>query len=482
MSLKSRIALAVLAGVVVLGAGLAIATTGYPAGLKPPRGAPDVTRIDNVRIVSMVPGAPVSETGKSVLVEGGVIKAVGPAGDLATPAGARVVDGQGRTLLPGLIDAHVHVWDEAELAGYLAHGVTSVRNMSGMPFHLGLISRIEAGRILGPDFVTTGPILNSPGPNAQANHKLLSTPEEARAEVRAEHAAGYRVIKVYSNLHRDIYEAILAEARRLDMGVVGHTPEGVRTEGVPEDKPFDIAFEEILDDGFATIEHTESIVWHGLRDRLDEDAMRALAARIAEAGVVVDPTLVAQANLVRVAESKGAYLTRPGTETLNPVEQMFEKDGQAFWAAQDPNAREAPRAAFYLKATRMLHEAGVPLITGTDAGIFTNIPGSSLTRELELLVQAGLTPHEALAAATVTAGPAIGLADAGQIAPGFRANLLLVSGDPLADVSVVEHPSAVMSRGVWLDEAALEDLGEAARRTSIPRSARRVAATLLSLR
>ena len=124
----------------------------------------------------------------------------------------------------------------------------------------------------------------------------------------------------------------------------------------------------------------------------------------------------------------------------------------------------------------------MPIITGTDAGIFTNIPGSSLTRELELLVQAGLTPYKALTAATATAGPAIGLTDTGQIAPGFRANLLLTSGDPLADVRVVENPVAVMSRGVWLDEAKLEDLKDAARQTSTPRSARRVVMTLLSLR
>ena len=179
----------------------------------------------------MTPGAPEAETGKSVLIQGGVIRAVGAPSAFSTPDGALVIDGGGRTLLPGLIDAHVHLWDEAELAGYLAHGVTSVRNMSGMPFHLGLKRRIEDGRILGPDFVTTGPILNSPGPNAQANHKLVSTPEEGRAEVRAQHAAGYRVVKVYSNLHRDIYEAILDETRERDMGVVGHTPEGVRGEG-----------------------------------------------------------------------------------------------------------------------------------------------------------------------------------------------------------------------------------------------------------
>jgi cytosine/adenosine deaminase-related metal-dependent hydrolase len=132
----------------------------------------------------------------------------------------------GRTLLPGLIDAHVHLWDEAELAAYLAHGVTSIRNMSGLPFHLAVARDIDAGDLLGPDLVTTGPILNSPGPNQQDNHVLVTSAEEARAAVRRQHAQGYRTVKVYSNLYREAYEAILEESRRLGMALTGHTPEG----------------------------------------------------------------------------------------------------------------------------------------------------------------------------------------------------------------------------------------------------------------
>ena len=313
MKLKT-IGLGAAAALVVAVGALALATTGYPRALGPQRDAPAATRIDNVRLISMRPGAPAVQLGHSVLVEGDRITAIGPARALPTPPDARIVDGGGQTLLPGLIDAHVHVWDEAELAGYLAHGVTSVRNMSGMPFHQPLAERIAEGRILGPDLLTTGPILNSPGPNEQANHQLVTTAEEARAAVEGQHAAGYRTVKVYANLTREAYEAILAAARELDMTVVGHTPEGVREAGMPAEKPFNIAFEEVLDDGFGTIEHVESIVWHGLRDRLDPVAMRALAQEIAAADVTVTPTLIAHANLVRVAESDGAYLERPGAE------------------------------------------------------------------------------------------------------------------------------------------------------------------------
>lgn len=479
--MRIRRILAVVAGVFALTVTLlALGSIGHPEALNPPHRPASAIRIDNVRLVSMAAGAPQVQTGQSVLIVDGVIKAVGPAAGLPSPKGLQIIDGGGQTLLPGLIDAHVHLWDEAEMAGYLVHGVTSIRNMSGMPFHLPLARRIAAGRILGPDLVTTGPILNSPGPNAQINHQIVVTEAEAREAVRAQHKAGYRIVKVYSNLTREAYAGTLDEARRLNMTVVGHPVEGVREDGMPQTVPFDIPFEDILDDGLATIEHTESIAWHGLRDRLDEEAMAALAVRIAASGAIVDPTLIAHDNLVRVAASKGAYLRRPGTETLNPVIQYLEKDGHAFWSGQDPARREGPRSAFYLTATRMMFDAGVPLIAGSDAGIFTNIPGASLTRELELLVKAGLTPHQALRAATATAGPAIGLADVGQIAPGFRANLILVNGDPLSNVSLVEHPTWVISRGVWLDPRRMKGLDKASRQTSILRSLRRVIETLLS--
>ena len=225
----------------------------------------------------------------------------------------------------------------------------------------------------------------------------------------------------------------------------------------------------------------ESIVWHGLRDDLDEDKMRALAEKIAASGDVVTPTLIAHDNLMRVAQSKGAYLKRPGAETVNPLLKMFERGSYDYWSSADVAGYGLPHRAFHLKAAKLLHEAGVPLVAGTDAGIFINIPGSSLTRELELLVEAGLTPHEALQTATVNAGNVLGFEKTGRVAPGFRANLILVDGDPLSDVSVVENPQAVILRGIYLDEDKLADLRKGAAQTSLPRTALRVIAMFRAL-
>ncbi len=430
--------------------------------------------IRDVRTIDFSGDEPVVREADSVLIAEGEIVAVGAEAEQGSSNAAQIVDGSGMTLMPGLYDMHVHIWDEAELGAYLGHGVTSVRNLSGMPFLLDMRDRIAAGALVGPRMVTSGPILNGPGPNAQINHQIVATAEEARAAVRAHHAAGYRRLKVYSNLSREAYEAIRDEAALLEMPLLGHTPEGVREPGMPGERPFNIGFEEILDDGFETIEHIESVVWHGLRDRHDEEAARALARRIAATGVPVDATLVAFGNLYRVAESGGAYLERPGTDLLNPFISAMEAPSYERWRNEDA-ARASGQLAFYKRVANIFQEEGVSLLAGSDSGIFTNIPGISLHDELDLLIEAGLTPYQALRTATVNAAVALGEGDhIARIAPGYRADLLLIVGDPLSDVAVLRSPHAVIAGGRLIDRAGLDALLGSARQTDAERTQRNV--------
>lgn len=450
-------------------AGLGVALSAC-AGTSAPEPLAGDLLIRDVRMVGFAAETPAVREHAWVLVKDGRILAVRDSD--AGLSGSQAVDGAGLTLVPGLTDMHVHVWDEAELGAYLAWGVTTVRNMSGMPFHLDLQQRIEAGELAGPHLVTTGPILNSAGPNAQINHQLVEDAEAARAAVAWQDEAGFRRLKVYSNLKRDAYEAILDEAAARGMRVSGHTPEGVRRPGVPLAAPFDIGFEEILDDGFETIEHIESIVWHGLGDRHDADAARALARKIAAAGVPVTPTLLAHHNLWLVAATDGAALTRPGTETLNAFVQRTEAPYQQSWAARAPEPA-ARNDAFYGQVLDMFAEEGVFLVAGTDAGIFTNIPGKSLSEELGLMVAAGLTPFEALKAATHN--PAVVLGTEGRqgcLREGCLADLVLYACDPLADIACTGRPEAVVRAGTYLDAAALQALRAGAARQDPERTAR----------
>lgn len=418
--------------------------------------------VDDVRVLDLSQQLPLVIEDASVLIVDGRIARVDSAGAIEAPTGAVVIDGAGRTLMPGLVDMHVHVWDEAELGAYLAHGVTTVRNASGMPFHLDLQARIAAGALTGPRLITTGPILNGSGPNAQINHQIVDTPEAARAAVQWQHDAGFRRVKVYSNLSSDAYDAIRETADEYGMTLMGHSPEGVREPGMPHERPFNIPFEAVLDDGFVTLEHIETVVWHGLRDDLDEDKARALARRIAAAGVPVDPTLLAFYSLMRVAETKGAYLERPGVELLNPFIVEQQADSFARWSAED--AESAARYFdFYKRATRIFQEEGVVLVTGTDAGIFTNVPGESLVTEMALLRDAGLSSAEVLRAATYNAAVALDESDTtGRVAPGYRADLILVDGDPLQDPGLAGRPSGMILDGRFLSGADLNQLRDGA--------------------
>jgi len=455
--------------------------TDFPKALEPNQHKPAGVLIDNVRLISMVPGAPDAEDERAVLVIGDRIVQIGVAGELTASEGVRTVDARGQSLIPGLIDAHIHLSDEAELAGYLAHGVTGLRNVSGYPFHLPLSRRISEGLILGPDFVTTGPILNSRGPNENPLQQTVTTDAEARVAVRDQYNAGYRTLKLYSNLSRDAFDAILDEASVLGMEIIGHTPEGERTAGIPREKPFDIPWEDSLGRGFTTFEHVETLVWHSLRGKLDENQMGEVAVKLAASGEAVTTTLLAHRVLVLIAETKGAYLERPGSDTINPLIRLAQRSDAKYWSQADPAAYEGPRAEFYLTATRLLHEAGVPLIAATDAGLFAIIPGESMARELELLVEAGLSPHQALASATRISAQVLGFEQTGMIAPGYRANLVLLREDPLTQIDSIEFPIAVMLGGYWMDEIKLEELREAARDTSLIRSAWRALQMKLSV-
>jgi imidazolonepropionase-like amidohydrolase len=380
------------------------------------------------------------------------------------------IDGRGLYLMRGLTDMHVHLWDQAELGAYLAHGVTQIRNLSGMPFHLRLAQEIEAGSVVGPRLFTSGPILNSPGANFQVNHERVETPQEARAAVRRHHAAGFRTLKVYSNLSREAYDAIRDEAQELNMEIMGHSPEGLRGPGVPAQAPFDIAFEELLDDGFVTFEHVETIVWHGLRNHHDLEAMRALAARLAASKAMVDPTLVAFYNLLRVAETKGAFADGPDMQLLNPLVVAQEAPNYARWADEDVDAARRD-FAFYQAATLALHQAGVRLVAGSDSGIFANAPGVSLLDELDLMVAAGLTPAQALGAATANATLTLeGEDTGGLVGPGLRADLILLDADPTQDMSTLRRPVAVIAAGRLQDRDALDALLAAARAPDMTRT------------
>jgi imidazolonepropionase-like amidohydrolase len=364
--------------------------------------------IEDVRLLSMETEAVVP--GRTVVVEQGRITAIGD-GATGRPAGALVIQGGGRYLVPGLIDMHVHI-NQSELSAYLAAGVTSVRNMWGWPALAAIMERVEQGDLAGPRIFSASQGLDDQPVQWPATI-VVSSPAAAAAAVRAQRDAGWRWLKVYTRLSRETWLAIMAEARASGIRALGHVP-------------FAVGIDDALAEGQHTIEHLtgydRAVSRSGRAGTwawLDADPSRypALAARTADAGTWNCPTLTIFAELSR---------------------------------RQHSDAEEAVIVRERRRFVRELHAAGARVLAGTDAGIDVVAPGTSLHDELAELVASGLTRYQALRAATVDAGQFLEEPGLGTVTVGAPADLLLVQGNPLEDLARLRQFSGMVHRGAWL--------------------------------
>jgi imidazolonepropionase-like amidohydrolase len=392
--------------------------------------------------------------GHTVVVRGDRIVAVGPAASVAVPPGARIIEGRGRFLLPGLADMHAHLTREEDLHLYLARGVTTVRNMWGAPLHLAWRDRIRAGELAGPTLYTAGPIVDGAKP-AHDGSLAVQTEEEAERAVALHRQAGYDFVKVYSRLEAPVFERVLAAARRAGLPVAGHVPRAV-------------GLGRALDAGQLAVEHLNSFdealqaqgsplagKWDGASqdakiDHVDLALLPGLVQHIRERGAWICPTrnLLDQGDPVATRRR----LDRPEMRYVPGYER-------AIWTSSggDPSPEATGRhqrtVALGDRVLRALHEGGAHLLVGTDTGNPLVIPGYTLHEELALFVAAGFTPYQALRAATHDAAVFLGAeAEVGTVTVGKRADLLLVDGNPLADVEQADRIRGVMARGRWLGD------------------------------
>lgn len=409
----------------------------------------------NVNVIPMDVEAVLS--GQTVLVQNGRISQVGPAGQVAVPDDTLVIDGHGRYLMPGLADMHVHVKEENELLLFLAHGVTTVRDMwgttglqlwLGFPDQLKLRAQIQDGELLGPTLYTAGPVMEGE-PRTTPLMTAITSPEQAAASVRQQKDQGYDFIKVYDYPSPEVYAAILETAREVGLSVAGHAPKNV-------------PLEDILVGGQVTIEHLSGFIdSDAAAYRIPESRLADYAVMTREAGVWMCPTInvyqmhVADEDLPALeSRSEMAYVS-PRMKTL--WRRLFRPGAmQNISYEGDYPARIEE---MFLHTTRVLHDNGVGLIACTDADNPYLVSGVSLLDELDDFVKAGLTPYEALKAGTINAAEALGHAgEFGQVTPGARADLLLLEGNPLDDVANVRERTGVMVRGRWFPEAELQSM------------------------
>lgn len=431
--------------------------------------------ITNVQTIPMASGDPDAvRAGRTVLVRDGRIRSITPADATSLPPTTVEVDGEGRYLVPGFSDMHVHLeWsgNPADLLAYLLQGVTTVRHTDGRPRELRWRDSVAAGNLLGPTIHMAGPIINGEERGSYEVTAVATSPAEGRSAVAAQDSQGYDFVKVYDELQPDVFRAVVEEARSRGLQVSGHVPDRV-------------GLREALEAGLSSVEHLNGYgaavtvaddasaadEWpeHHVAGRLDSTRLRQAVHWTRQSGTAVVPTLsVYQRHMppeeMRRALRSAAMAWVPG--------YMLEAWGYMYYstAFKSAEAFAAQRRASDNRraVVRALHEAGVPILAGTDAPILLVVPGLALHRELELLVEAGLSPAEALRAATSAAAEFLGEeGEFGVIAEGARADFLLLEDNPLENVSATQSIQAVVVRGRWIGTRELEAMRDSLRRAN----------------
>jgi imidazolonepropionase-like amidohydrolase len=398
-------------------------------------------------------------SGQTVVVDKGVITTVGSAASVKVPAGARIIEGRGMTLVPGMWDCHMHVGDDYTGLQELSMGVTSVRDPGNDDaLTMDRRARAAAGHLLFPH-VYPSSLIDGKGPYTAQVANVATTQEQAIALVDKAKANGFTGVKFYGTFDPTWLPASIAEAHKLGLHVHGHIPAGIR--------PLDA-----INDGYDEVTHINWIIMQAMPDTviavsngimrfegpgrygkdvdLDGTPIKTIVATMAKKHIYSDPTMVAFEGLYVPDNGDLSPAYAPFVGTLPPVtERGFRTGGFAVPKDLTRADYRASWAKMVALLTRM-HEAGIPIVAGTDGS------GIELIHELEIYTQAGFTAAEALAAATIVPARLVGMEQhTGSIKVGKAADMALIQGDPSKNITDLRQTRLVMLDGKVLDADAL---------------------------
>ncbi|UUX98867.1 amidohydrolase family protein [Sphingomonas sp. J315] len=413
---------------------------------------------DNVRLFDADKGVFLAD--RAVLAQDGKIAAIGAAGSLKAPAGARTIDGRGKTLVPGIWDSHLHIGDDWSVLSNMANGITSFRS-PGTNFDRAVEAtrrRGEGTLLMGEPFISV--IIDKKDPLAAQGAEVVSSVEETIATVRRIKQAGLWGVKFYTSMNPAWIAPAAAEAHRLGLHVHGHVPATMKpSEAVAA------GYDELTHLNFVVMESMPKAVIDKANTRqrmegparyfkdvdLDAPLMTGFVADLARRKTVVDPTIVIFEGMLTQDGGKPHPAYAPYMGIISPVIER-----SAFTSGGYPLVEGLTRDDYrksYAKMVELvgrLHKAGVTVVAGTDGW------GIELVRELEIYQQAGFSAAEALQSATIVPARVVG-ADkrTGSIAVGKEADMVLVDGDPSTELGALRRVVTVVSDGYVMDAAEL---------------------------
>jgi len=429
--------------------------------------------LNNVHILPM--DSPRLLRNHSVLVEDGVITAIGISGLIDAPSEVEVVDGGGGFLMPGLSDMHAHIGGDADsykpgtvtvaenqLLRYLATGVTLLRDTAGSPQHFEISTKLKNREWLGPDLYFTSPVLE--GENAvwgEFTTKVLQA-DKAGKLVREYAEDGYWGVKVYHTVSAEVFDALISAGERSSIPIIGHVP-------------FAVGIERALRAGIYSIEHLRGYDFDGMTlqalaadggrsaerflslKRMSEQRMEQLVSLTLRHGVWNTPTLAINRFLFD-QQSRAALSEHPRYPLVHPnirhaVENASQLDSIFSEGARDALQQVLPRQKELVKR---LYEAGAGVLIGTDAVVAAWVPGFTAIDEMQSIAEAGLSNYDVLKMATVDAARFMGISDErGTIAAGKQASFILLDGNPLESLDNLWGLRGVLHNKRWLTAAQM---------------------------
>jgi imidazolonepropionase-like amidohydrolase len=427
--------------------------------------APPPLVIQDVTVLPMTPGgAPTRDI--TVVIENRRITSLGAHREARLPRGARKIDGRGKFLLPGFTDMHMHLLNDRLmrlwtgdkslpdgyvklddlLLPYIAHGVTQVFNLSAMSETIGQRIDVNSGRVLGPHIATAALIDGNPPTWPQGMSRSAGTPEDGRQSVRDAAAEGYEFIKVYSKLSLATFTAIVDEARKLRLRVVGHIPQ--REKGLTD---------QFFKPGFSLVAHAEEFAQH--TNPPAHDAIPGYVEMARRNQTWLTATLTLDERILEQMRDPDTLSTRQDLRHLLPDEyRVLLHDNPYQKGVNGERIAYVERIVdFNRELVRAFASAGIPVLTGTDSPVPGVAPGFSLHDEFESLSRAGMSNLRILEGTTRLPAEWLGtLEDRGTVETGKRADLVLLDADPLEEISHTRRISAVIVNGRYIERAELD--------------------------
>ena len=446
-------------------AGLAMVVAAQGCGLGAP--APPVEAADYAFVGASV--IPMSQEGviedQTVLVSGETIVHVGNRDATGIPEGTQVIESSGRYLMPGLAEMHAHVPPQPDpprevlediMFLYIANGVTTIRGMLGAPYQIELAEELARGDMLGPTFYHAAPSLNG---------ATAPDPETAESLVRAHHEAGYHLLKIHPGIGMPAWDRLTEVASEVGISFAGHIPA-------------DVGLTHALNTGQTCIDHLdgyveaieapelerrlnsgEAVPLEEIRSAIGDDVIDGLVQQTVDAGAYVVPTMYLWDNLYNDHD--------PESMVALPEMQYVSQAQRDAWIQQARNNAGTPPAVGVMvsdtrrRILKALSDAGAGILMGTDSPQLYNVPGFALHREIRIYEEAGMSRHQVLESGTTTVAEYVdgilGLdGNFGTVAPGQRADLILLDRNPLDALDNLEARAGVMVRGQWISGEQIE--------------------------